>query len=54
MEKHSQLVKDLQAAADELEVLALEGEIIDLDIVEGLIARFEKLKKAITQKQSKV
>jgi hypothetical protein len=53
MEKQSEIVKALQAALDELELLVIEGENLDLDIVEGLQARFDKLKAAIEQKNKK-
>jgi hypothetical protein len=53
MEKQSQIVKALQAALDELEVLVIEGENLDLDVVEGLMAKFEKLKKTIEEKNKK-
>lgn len=51
MEKQSNIVKSLQTALDELEVLVLEGENLDLDVVEGLMAKFEKLKKAVEDKK---
>ncbi len=52
MKKQSAIVKGLQAALDELEILVIEGENLDLDIVMDLEKRFAKLKKAI-KKQSK-
>lgn len=53
MEKQSQIVQALQTALDELEVLVIEGENLDLDVMEGLVARFEKLKKVIEEKNKK-
>ena len=49
MKKQSQIVKSLHSALDELEILLLEGENLDLDIVEGLMKRFKKLQKTIQQ-----
>lgn len=52
MKKQSIIVKSLQSALDELEMLVIEGENLDLDVVEDLEKRFAKLKKTI-KKQSK-
>ncbi len=52
MEKQSNIVKALQTALDELEVLVLEGENLDLNVMESLMKKFEKLKKAVEAKNN--
>lgn len=53
MKKQSEIVKGLHAAVDELETLVIEGEMLDLDIIEAIMKRLEELKKAIEQKNKK-
>ena len=53
MEKQSAIVKALQAALDELEILVLEGENLDLDMVEALMARFNKIEETRKNKSVK-
>jgi len=53
MPKQSKIFKGLQIALDELELLALEGEILDMDLVEGLMRKLDKLKKTIKRKVKK-
>jgi metal-responsive CopG/Arc/MetJ family transcriptional regulator len=53
MKKQSKIFKGLHSALDELEVFVLEGEILDLDLVEGLMKRFKKLHKSIKKLKNK-
>jgi len=51
MKNQSKIFKGLHSALDELELLVIEGENLDIDIIEGLQKRLEKLKKTISIKQ---
>ncbi len=51
MENQSNIIKALQTGLDELELLVIEGENLDMDVMVGLVERFEKLKKIIEEKR---
>lgn len=53
MKKQPIILKGLHSAFDELELLVVEGEILDMDIIIGLQKRFRKLKKIIKQQKRK-
>lgn len=53
MTKQSKVLRGLHSALDELELLALEGEILDLDLIEGLMNRIKKIQKSINKQKAK-